>query len=272
MLHVRIGALLGALAAASVGCSGAGEATSATSAKAKLLLENATGGGASTALSAQSVGGLRLSSEGAPSTAHFSMKMSNISLLEDVDPVTQDDVGFAPALWVNPNCTSADDCDGFDFARPTAVVNADLNSQALDVAAGTYRYLRMELCYHGERPTEPNIEWQGGSMTSPHGIVSEMCAVTSTEYDPPLVLKPGDSVSVSLGYDLSGATAEGTVGAVEPATGPDGGLVGFDDCVSLGATTETCFSIPRFVPIVSVSDGGAGHPVLANDAGAGEER
>ncbi len=210
MLHVRmVVVVLGALAAASVGCSGAAGGTSAASAKAKLELENSTGGDDLTALSVQSVDGVRPSTASALSTAHFSMKMSNISLLEDVDPVTQDDIGFAPGLWVNPHCTSADDCDGFDFARPTAVVNADLNSQALDVAAGTYRYVRMELCYHGEMPTEPNIEWQDGSMTSPRGIVSEMCAVTSAAYDPPLVLKPGDSVSVSLGYDLSGGDRRG---------------------------------------------------------------
>jgi hypothetical protein len=175
---------------------------------------------------------------------------------------------------VSPHCTSADDCYLFDFARSTDTVNADLNSQGLDVDPGTYRYARMEFCYHGDRPTEANIVWQGGAMPTSHGFLENMCGVTSTEFDPPLVLQPGDSVSVALAYDLSNATQAGDVDPSNPGsnapTADEGQGVGFDDCVvDLSGATKTCFRIPTFSPSAGQNTGGpsAASVVAGSDDG-----
>ncbi len=244
-------ASLGALLAG-VGCGGGG-------AKARLQLENATGAAAA-ALSAQSAGGLRPSSITLSSTHYFAAKLASVYLAEDIDPSTSNNKGPTAMLWVSPHCTSGDDCDFFDFARPTATVNADLNSQELDVDPGTYRYVRMEFCYHGMQPTQPNVEWSGGSMTAPHAFLSNGCGVTSAEFDPPLVLRAGDSVSVSLGYDLSSATSVGQPDPTNPdvpaLTADDGHGVGFSDCVVNDPNTKTCFALPAFTPAAAKSSGG----------------
>ena len=113
------------------------------SAKARLEIDNLTGVGAS-GLSGSSVGGLKLESITPARRGHFAMKLSGVSLAPDVDPVTQNNIGEVAELWVSPNCTSADDCPFFNFARPTSEVNAELNSQQRDVTPGSYRYVRIQ--------------------------------------------------------------------------------------------------------------------------------
>jgi hypothetical protein len=266
----RVGAMMGAVlcsAAMSVGCSGA--PSSSQSAKAKLGLRNDTGGGG---LTTQQAGGLRFQDITLSFTQYFGMKLASVYLAEDVDPTTQDNVGQVADLWVSPRCTSADDCDFFNFARATGAVNADLNSQSLEVQLGTYRYARLEFCYHGERPTQPNVSWQGADLSSPHGFIGGGCGVTSKEFNPPLVLVPGDDVSVELGYDLADSTSVGP--AENPGqnalTAPDGHGVGFDDCaVNDAMTQKDCFRIPGFVPTAVKNGGGPAAAVVVGPADGG---
>ncbi|HEY4016404.1 MAG TPA: hypothetical protein VGM06_23880 [Polyangiaceae bacterium] len=253
------------------GCAAGGSVT------AKLELHNNTAAPAAAPLTTQSLHDERVTSLSLSSTRYFAMKLASVYLAEDVDPTTLDNRGQAAMLWVSPHCTSADDCYLFDFARSTDAVNADLNSQGLDVDPGTYRYARMEFCYHGDRPTEANIVWQGGAMPTSHGFLENMCGVTSAEFNPPLVLQPGDSVSVALGYDLSNATQAGDVDPSNPGsnalTADDGQGVAFDDCVvDLSGTTKTCFRMPGFTPGVGQNAAGpAAASVVApsDDGGSG---
>jgi hypothetical protein len=241
------------------------------SAKAKLELHNATATTAS-GLTGSSAGGLKLETVTVTpqSTTYFAMKLSNVSLVPDVDPVTQNNIGEVTELWVAPSCTSADDCPFFDFARPSFEVNAELNSQARDVTPGSYRYVRVTFCKDGDKPTKPNIEWSGGDVTGKQGILEEFCAVTSSEYDPPIVLQAGDTVSVALGYDLAGATQvmETGPGDGSHGTGYSGGLY-FDQCLVDSPTTQTCFTIPKFTP-AAMPNGGAGDPVGEHDEDGGD--
>jgi hypothetical protein len=264
MTYIRSSALLGLLLL-SAGCTGA--------AKARLQLENKTGV-AQAGLSGKSADGLHLESITLSSTHYFAMKLASVYLAQDVDPRSQNNVGSTSALWTSPHCTSADDCDPFDFARPTATVNADLNSQQLDVSAGTYRYVRMEFCYHGETPTQPNISWSGADMTTPHAFLEMECGVTSTEFSPVLDLQPGDSVAVALGYDLTGATSVGQPDPNNPGasalTADDGHGVGFDDCVvDDTGTVKTCFRVPTFSPEAIKNGSGPGDNVAATSSGNG---
>ena len=163
------------LASGSVACN--------NSAKARLELRNLT---ATTAagLSGSSAGGLKLQSVTPLSTTYFAMKLSNVSLVPDINPVTGNNMGEVTELWVAPGCTSADDCPFFNFARPSSEVNAELNSQARDVTPGSYRYVRITFCYDGYKPTQPNIAWSGGNVTWKQTLLEEFCGVTSGEYNP----------------------------------------------------------------------------------------
>lgn len=259
-------------AATSAACS----SSSSTGAKAQVSLRNDTGASSVTTLHA---GGLHfddLPSQASPvsDVSHFAMKLASIYLVEDVDPTTQNNVGQGANLWVSPHCTSADDCDFFEFARPTAELNADLNSQALDVMPGTYRYMRLEFCYHGEAPTQPNVSWTGPGMTSPQGFIGGGCGITSKEFAPPLVLEPGDTVSVSLGYDLTNSVSTGAVTdspGQNALTAPDGHGIGFNDCaIDDAMTAKDCFNVPVFTPSVSKDVAGPSAAVVesAPDAGA----
>ena len=235
--------------------------SSGPTASVKLTLRN---GSNASSLSGASLGGIGLRDVGAPppstpaSTSHFAMRLVKVYLVEDVDAQNQNNVGAVGIVWESPHCAAPGNCDYFEFARPTAAVNADLNSQSLPVSAGTYRYVRIEFCEGG--PAGPNVRWQADGMASPHEFTLGECGVTSTKFDPPLVLGSGDSVSVALGYDLSTASIVGNVTPDSPATmpaltAPDGHGVGHLDCAAnVDPTKKTCFDPPIFSP--SAAKGG----------------
>jgi hypothetical protein len=231
---------LAALALA--GCSG--------SATVRLALENETGASAA-ALAA-------------PEPARtFRMKLVAVYVAEDVDPVTQDNVGRTSMVWLNPechddigSCTPSGTPGGgpritgfFDFSPPTDVVNAALNAQGRDVEAGTYRYARVEFCKYS-MPEEPNLLWSGPGMTEERAMTVGDCGRTSQPFDPPLELADGDSVTVTLAYDLARSIVSG---APDPASGMR--IVGdgrwFRDCADVDGETRACMDVPEFVPSAS---------------------
>jgi hypothetical protein len=181
----------------------------------------------------------------------FGVKLLAVYLAADVDPVTWNNLGATEMIYFNPACggdithcelsPGTSDQDGlpythfvteyFDFAADSATVNAALNAQQAQVAAGTYRYARMEFC-KGNQGHVPTMQWaaDGGA---PIEVVAGGCAVTSTVFDPPLTVGPGDSLAVTLAYDLAG-----TVSDLGPGAQPTG----------VGCAQGTCFSPPRFVP------------------------
>ena len=171
-------------------------------------------------------------------------------------------------VWVNPQCegdVSSCNIEGFsqpvgprvttffDSARPTAEVNAELNSQDALVSPGTYRFARVDMCksYDFSLPTAPTMMWRGPGMTDELAITSGECGRTSLAFDPPLVLAAGDSVEVALGYDLAAAVVSGP--PAPPGDGCSYSIAGHTDhcfrtCVDVDATTRDCLEFPDFAP------------------------
>jgi hypothetical protein len=247
MIRTVLGTFLG-LGILSQGCGGGDP----SGARVRLALDNQTG----TGTTAQAASGVVIHAL-LPSVQQFSMKLADFYLAEDVDPQTQNNIGNVAELWISPTCTSADNCAPFELARSTADVNAALNSEALDVAAGTYRYVRITFCYMGERPTEPDVQWQASDMSAPSSFISGVCAATSAEFTPPLVLHPGDSVDVSLGYDLTNLIGRAPLGSDVERPGV---------CApNASGTADDCLNEPQFVPAIGTRGGGT--DIVVGDGG-----
>ena len=192
------------------------------------------------------------------------LKIIAVYLATDVDPTTMDNVGDTEMIWINPQCSgdiSSCNVDGFtapaggpritdyfDLARPTAEVNAELNSQAMTVTTGSYKYARLELCkaYGQSQATVPTMMWRGPGMPDERPFTSGDCGRTSLAFDPPLELGAGDSVAVTLNYDLGASVVSGA-----PGTGGfeiAGTDHWFRDCVDLDDTHRACMDFPDFAP------------------------
>ena len=143
----------------------------------------------------------------------FGVRLVGAFLSEDEDG-HMDNVGKVGRIWANPVCdpdlrrcgigpsSGANRVtDYFDLALPTDEVNARLNAQEHVIDPGTYRILRLDLA--GPQPTDehdvPNLRF--GMMGQPPSEVRRT-NVYVVHLDPPLVLADGDSVTMSLGYDV----------------------------------------------------------------------
>jgi hypothetical protein len=197
------------------------------------------------------------------------IKMLAVYLAQDVDPVTMNNVGSSAMIWLNPQCHDAERCvveppgdvvtDFFDFARPTADVQADLDGQAQTVAPGTYRYVRVDFCKvlnGGTQPSVPTMMWKGPGMAAEQAFTSGDCGRTSQAFDPPLQLGAGDAIEVTLGYDLAQAVVSGAPAtdsphcsnAIEGRHDADGSPHCFRACVDVDASTRDCMDFPDFTP------------------------
>ncbi len=199
------------------------------------------------------------------------LKIIAAYLSEDIDPVTMENVGDVEMIWLNPQCGGdISDCnidgftlpagpritDYFDLSQTDDEINAELNSQDATIAAGSYRYAHLELCkaYGGQAaPTVPALMWQGPDMTAPAPFTSGDCGRTSLELDPPLVLVDGDSVEITLGYDLGSSVVGGVPtsdnpGSIVGATNADGSEHVFRACVDVDADHRDCMDYPNFAP------------------------
>jgi hypothetical protein len=201
------------------------------------------------------------------------LKLIAAYLAEDVDPVTQNNLGDTEMIWLNPECGG--DISGcnvagfalppgprvtqyFDLSRPTAEVNAELNSQDATITPATYRYARVELCksYGGQTQADiPTLMWQGPGMAAEQPFVSGDCGRTSLPFDPPLTLAAGDAVTISLGYDLAAAIVAGPPAAathcslaVEGHDDPGGAPHCFRACVDTAPDHRVCMDFPELVP------------------------
>jgi hypothetical protein len=174
--------------------------------------------------------------------ARFGIRLANIYLAENVDSAALNSVGDASIVWSRTFCTN--DCAYVDLARSTLQLNSELRTQAALAHPGTYRYVRLELCQGS--PSGPTFEWGPSGATSTRSLAFDSCAITSAPIDPPLQLTPGDTVQISLEYDL--ATATRTV----PITESPGGR--FLDCVvDEASATKTCVALPAVIAKVSRS-------------------
>ncbi len=182
----------------------------------------------------------------------FSMKLIAAYIAEDIDSVTQSNVGKTGIIYMNSECE--DDIMHCDIDSGTAVdgdpmdkiltrffnlsstedANTAINAQRRTVDAGTYRYARLEFCKYSTGTTD-NIKWNDG-VVGEQSFRRALCSVNSAEMNPPLELADGASVTLTLSYDLLTAVQVGS-----DAVG--------DDCTGSGATT-TCFTLPTFMPSV----------------------
>jgi len=200
------------------------------------------------------------------------IKLIAAYIARDVDPVSQNNVGETSMIWLNPECggdISGCTVEGldwqagprvtryFDFARGTAAVNADLNSQDQEVKAGTYRYARVEFCKSSSTsvpPAVPNVLWKGPGMAAEAPLATLDCGRTSLPFDPPLELGEGDTVEVTLGYDLAAAVVAGAPAPSGPSCAIAGQVDGrgnlrcFRSCVDVDASSRVCMDFPDFQP------------------------
>lgn len=232
-------------------------------ATASLAMRNATGSGTASRLAAAAGPSAPMAGDATfVAFSRLDLKLVAVYLAEDVDPQTQDNIGQTAMIYLNPEC--AGDISGcgpastyahqvttfFDFAQPSAAVNAALNAQQNAIEPATYRYARMEFCKYGPGE-EPNLRWQVPGMSAPATGLFNTCGVTSQPFATPLTLKDGDTVVVELAYDLSQAAMVGTAGG-SPATLVDAAGVPhfFMTCVE-EAGHRACLQVPEFVPAVA---------------------
>lgn len=89
----------------------------------------------------------------------------------------------------------------FEFARASADVNADLNSQDHKIPPGTYNYVQMSFCIGGAKTK--NLQFQTDGMTEPYQLATNSCGTVSEPLAAPVVIGEGESATVSLAYDLT---------------------------------------------------------------------
>jgi hypothetical protein len=180
----------------------------------------------------------------------FQMKLIAAYLSQDVDPVTQNNVGPTPMIYLNPACQEdIEHCDisagtgpdgrpithivenYFDFALPSDEVNAALSAQARPVATGSYKYVRVEFCKYN-RDNANNVKW-GTADTGPIEFWAGGCVVT-VQLPGPVTIDGGDTVTITLAYDLAGTVQTGDSAFGVSCTG--------------SGSTRTCFTVPTFMP------------------------
>lgn len=179
------------------------------------------------------------------------LKILNVYVSPDEQGAT---TGPAGLVWANEACpksSSTSEIDGknydydtvgdctddmvsnfFELARPTAEVNAELNSQDKRILPGTYNYVQIGFCIGG--PKSKNAQFQADGMTEPYQVTAGTCGISSVKADPPIVVGEGESVTVSLTYDLTNTVYQKS------------GFANPDSCyVSADGATVRCFSYPQ---------------------------
>ena len=152
----------------------------------------------------------------------YGLKMLKVYVSPDQQGATSAPAGL---IWKNAACSvssssstidgkeftydyAADGCTDdivttyFDLARATDAVNAELTSTKYKILPGTYNYVQIEFCVGGAK--SKNVQFQADGMASVYQITRNTCGVSSAKADPPIVVAEGESVTVSLSYDLSG--------------------------------------------------------------------
>lgn len=136
------------------------------------------------------------------SPTSFKMKILAAYVVEDIDPTTSNNVGQVGMVWLNPKCSTINDCkpsmvDYSDLTDPTAF-NTELNSQAIGVKTGSYKYVRLEFCQGSADAS--NVKVTNGSTTKEFTYGG--CGVTSTALATPITVSEGQSLTIAVSYDL----------------------------------------------------------------------
>ncbi|MBM4381168.1 MAG: hypothetical protein FJ086_17990 [Deltaproteobacteria bacterium] len=202
---------------------------------------------------------------GTPSA--FGIKLSAIYLVEDQENATAEggwlgnNVGKTVLLWKDPGCVSnlsGESCKNigfFDLARPTAEVNAALNSQAAGAEAGTYRYIKIALLgqQQGGNNTYVNTRWADDTSSTPEQQYASIQTEWGAPFTTPLTIAAGDAILATLSYDLAAAVyrdsdAQEKVagqGLAQPGRADDcAGTGGSRICIEFPALTATAVKAP----------------------------
>jgi hypothetical protein len=144
----------------------------------------------------------------------FGIKLVAVYLAEDIDSHT-DNVGNVARIWTNPACDPDLRHCGigtpsapfqvtsyFDLARSTQAVNAELNASAQPVPPGTYRDVRLDFAGIDPPDGVPNLRF--GTTEDSRDVRYRDNGLT-VALDPAMVIAPGESFLVTLGYDMSHA-------------------------------------------------------------------
>jgi hypothetical protein len=156
--------------------------------------------------------------------SHLGVKILGVRLTQELDNTNL----VSPVIWANPACktrtteTTVDGDDGdinygyttmdgdcndamvtdyFELARSSALVNAELNSQALKVLPATYKYVTIDFCAGGAKTN--NLSFLADGMTDPTQVKMGTCGINSVEANPPIVIADGEAVVVALAYSLA---------------------------------------------------------------------
>ena len=191
---------------------------------------------------------------GTPHTAAtFGVKLKFIYLIEDQENATADsnylgnNIGNSIFIWSNPGCTSRNDtdCTSIDYFQledPTEYVNQQLNSQHVDVTAGTYKYIKLGLLgeQQGGNNNYENTKW---SYSNTEQTFASIQTEWAAKFDPPLTIEEGDSLTVNLSYSLDTIVYTGSNGEEkQQGQGTNQGEK-FDDCVG-DSPNKTCILFP----------------------------
>ncbi len=156
----------------------------------------------------------------------FGMTLVSIHIVEDIaDDLSNQ--GAGSTIWMHPACQGEWDCgidparpqvvsDYFDFAAPSAQVNAALNSQAATIGPGTYRYVRFDFTGPGGSD-EPSMRFGDERHVTLDRFRNDLNMVP---IDPPLEISAGESVVLTVQYDLARSYF---VGPQDPTAPPEGG-------------------------------------------------
>jgi hypothetical protein len=162
----------------------------------------------------------------------YGMKLMNVIVSPDEQGAQSAPAGL---IWANPDCAiktsqteidekeyeydSPSDCTDdqvdsfFELARPTEEVNAELNSQPYKILPGTYHYVQLGFCEDSAKSR--NGRFQADGMSEPYETILGGCGLSSLRADPPIVVTEGQSIIVSLTYDLTNTVYIGHEGSSE---------------------------------------------------------
>lgn len=158
------------------------------------------------------------------------VKFTYATLREDEDSASQAPIGTEAVIYANASCEknetsikveeteykhiSPGNCDSdgeyFELTRESEKVNASLNAASFPVPPGTYKYLT--LCMTGE------YKFQTGEMEEPIEVDRGEngkggCAKADLSHSP-IEVNEGDSISLTISYDLATTTSTQAAGSV----------------------------------------------------------
>ena len=172
--------------------------------------------------------GTSLTTDVAPS--HFGVKFTYATLREDQDSQTKSPIGIEAVIYANSNCPtykttekiddieyeyfgSSSCSDGGEFinlARSSGEVNADLNAGQFPVPPTTYKYIT--LCMTGEYQFQ--VEGMSAIVEVDRSNDGSGGCATADLSSNPITLEEGQSIEISINYDLGSTASTQAAGSV----------------------------------------------------------